>query len=142
MADAVVDEASAALTSAFADAQRAFEAVREEAKQVREMKAEVERQVEEMRAETEDSGRSCKRRGMPSPMPGKCIRATFWRAIKLQRRAPRAMNSALAPFFCRYMPSFSSLCIRIGASRTISVRQGSQTIRSNTAHESPHLGQV
>ena len=53
MADAMVDDAEAALTSAFADAQRATAAVREEAKQVREMKAEVERQAEETRAEAE-----------------------------------------------------------------------------------------
>ena len=50
MADVVVDEASAALQSAFADAQQALEAVREEARQVREMQAEVERERRELQA--------------------------------------------------------------------------------------------
>ena len=51
MVDKVVDEASAALKSAFADAQRALEAVREEAKQVREMQIEVVREKTELQAE-------------------------------------------------------------------------------------------
>ena len=51
MADVVVDQAAAALQSAFADAQRALEVVKEEARQVREMQAEVERERSELRAE-------------------------------------------------------------------------------------------